>query len=357
MKPSAIHQFVAGFRNGDAITNAALLLRRHLRAWGVQSEIFGPLQRIAPQMRAEARDLGAAALNPHDIAILHLSIGTPVNRHFAALRCRKAIIYHNITPAHYFTRLNPALAADLAEGRRQAQALCDAAEVNLADSAYNAAELQAMGYRNVQVLPLPIDIAAYAPTQGDPATLRQLRDGHTNVLFVGRMVPNKRFEDILYVMHHLQRRILPEARFVHVGSSAGVEVYQSLLLAQVRALPLTDTLLMGHISPAGLNACYATADLFLCLSEHEGFCAPLIEAMLHDVPVVARAAAAVPETLAGAGVLLHTRDHATIAEAVGRVLGDAALRQAIIARQRQRLTALRQRDLDGELRTALAPLL
>ena len=359
MSLPAIHQYVAGFRQGDAISNAASVMRRHFRAWGHTSDIVCEARRTAPQVRHEIRDLAevAAVTRPDDIAILHLSIGTPVNQAFAALPCRKAILYHNITPSHYFRFCNPTLAGELQAGREQAAALAGVAGVALADSAYNAAELREMGYRDVRVLPLTIDIEAYSPRQAEPAMRRRLDDGTFNVLFVGRCVPNKRIEDLLTTMHYLQRHVEPSARLVHVGSHHGAEAYYSLLVARARALGLRGIRFLGTVTQPQLNACYATAHAFLCLSEHEGFCAPLIEAMLHDVPVLARRAAAVPETLAGAGVLFDEPDFPLIAETLGRVLHEPGLRRGIIARQRRRLDVFRTRDLDAELRAALAPLL
>ncbi len=355
----AIHQLVAGFRHGDAISNAARVMRRRFRAWGHAADIVCEARRTAPQVRHEIRDLAevAAAIRPSDIAILHLSIGSPVNLAFGALRCRKVVLYHNVTPSHYFRFCNPTLAGDLETGRRQAAALAGAAEVNLADSAFNAAELAAMGYRDVRVLPLTIDLDAFGSRQADAPLRRRLDDGTFNVLFVGRCVPNKKIEDLLTVMHYVQRNVEPAARLVLVGAHAGLEAYYSLLMARVRALGLHDIRFLGAVTQPQLNACYATAHAFLCLSEHEGFCAPLIEAMLHGVPVLALRAAAVPETLAGAGVLFDQADFPLIAETLGQIRHAAPLRLAILARQQIRIEAFRRRDLDAELRAALAPLL
>ncbi len=359
MSRGAIHQFVAGFRRGDAISQAAVVMRRRFRAWGRDAEIVCEARRTDPQERHEIRDLAdiVPGLAPGDVVILHLSIGTPVNLVFAGLKCRKVVLYHNVTPAHYFRFCNPALAADLELGRRQAETLAGTAAVNLADSVFNASELTAMGYRDVRVLPLMIDVDAYTPGQADAAMRRRLSDGALNILFVGRSVPNKHIEDLLSVVHLLQGGSAPNARLVHVGSRAGLEAYHTLLMARVRALGLRDTRFLGTVTPAELNACYATAHAFLCLSRHEGFCAPLIEAMLHDVPVFALNAAAVPETLAGAGVLFGQPDFPLIAETIGRVLDDPALRRSIVNRQQVRLASFRQRDLDRELREALAPVL
>ncbi len=297
-------------------------------------------------------------VKPDDIVLLHLSVGSPVNRLFATLNCRKVILYHNITPAHYFRLCNPLLADDLTAGRQEAAALAGAAAINLADSAYNAAELLELGYGEVGVLPLFIDLAAYAPQRADAALQQRLTDGTFNLLFVGRCVPNKRIEDLLATLHYLQRHVEPRVRLIHVGAYDGMESYRSQLLAQARTLDLRDLQMVGAVSQEQLNAYYASADLFLCLSEHEGFCAPLIEAMLHDLPILARRAAAVPETLDGAGILFDSPlDLPLIAETIGRVLHDKPLREAVVARQQQRIAAFRQRDLAAELQAALAPIL
>jgi glycosyltransferase involved in cell wall biosynthesis len=173
---------------------------------------------------------------------------------------------------------------------------------------------------------------------------------------VGRCVPNKRLEDILVAVHYLQKNLGASARFVHVGSYAGVEAYYTLLLAQNRELGLRDTLFLGPVTQDALNTCYASAGLFLCLSEHEGFCAPLLEAMLHGVPVLARDAGAVAETLDGVGVLFHDPDPRLVAETAFEVLADPVLRASIVGRQNRRIDAFRRRDVDAELRALFAPL-
>lgn len=354
-----IHQLVAGFRFGDAISNAAIQMRKVFRGWGCRSDILSRWSSIASELRDDGRDLAEAAseLGPDDIAVLHLSIGNPVNLAFRDLRCRKAIVYHNITPSKYFRHLNPATAADLDEGRRQLEMLAGAAELNLADSAYNAAELTAAGYRDAKVLPLPIDVDSFLRGGTDPHTRRLLGGGVYNVLFVGRWAPNKKIEDLLTVMYYLTK-IEPNVRFVHVGAEAGAEAYYALVRAHGKALGLTNAMALKGVSQDALNTCYASAHAFLCLSEHEGFCAPLVEAMLHQVPVLSLASSAIPETLGGAGVLFEPPpDFPLIAETVAEVLHNDALRTQIIARQNKRIETLRTRDLDAEMRTLFSPLL
>lgn len=354
----SIHQLVAGYQRGDAISNTAVLMQRIFRDWGHPSAIYCERGRTSPELRPEVRDLDtlAQSCRPGDIALLHLSIGCRANLLFPSLPCRKVILYHNITPDHYFRHLNPAMAESLAEGRRQAAALAGAAELNLADSAFNARELAAMGYESAGVLPLLVDLRGMH-REISTAFRARFDDGAVNVLFVGRVVPNKRHDDLLRVFDAFQHTVEPRSRLLIVGSFHGAEVYHSLLLGAVHALELKRVVFTGAVSQAELNACYRCASVFLCMSEHEGFCAPLLEAMHHDLPVLAADAAAVPETLDGAGILFHERNPALIAETMGRAVQDPAFREAVLARQRQRLRAYLDRDFAGELHAALGRLL
>ena len=189
------------------------------------------------------------------------------------------------------------------------------------------------------------------------ATLSKYDDGLTNILFVGRGAPNKCIEDLLGAFHYFQKYVEPDSRFIHAGSYAGIETYEGLLRTRVHELELANVEFTGSLPQPALNACYQRAHVFVSMSEHEGFCIPLIEAMVNDVPVLAFAAGAVPETLAGAGVLFKEKRFDLVAEMLGRLVRDADLRTAVLARQRQRLDLLEHRDLEGELRAHLAPLL
>ena len=355
---TALHQLTASFAKGDAISNEALALRNVFRSWGCESEIFSEVRRILPELRRDVRDIAgcAKALRPGDAVLLHLSIGSPVNRIFRDLSCRKAILYHNVTPPCYFERLQPATAWALEEGLKDVRALAGTAEVNLAVSRFNAEELAGCGYRDVKVLPLVFD-PARLNERPDRRALREWRDGCTNVLFVGRCAPNKKIEDVLDAFAHFQRTVEPESRLILVGSWAGCDRYRQVLNSRIKRLGLKRVEFAGSVPQPVLHAAYGAADLFLCLSEHEGFCIPLLEAMAHGVPVLAYAAAAVPETMDGAGALVARKDYPEIAELMGRLCTDQALREAVLAGQRERVKRYFSRDLAGELRGLLAPLL
>lgn len=355
---TALHQLVAGFNRGDAISNEALVMRRLFRSWGFDSNIYCERKRILPELRGDALDLEElpSACSPDDVALLHLSIGSSVNEVFPSLRGRKAILYHNITPPGYFQLIQPATANVLARGREQAVRLAGVAEVNLADSAYNADELRQWGYAHPQVLPLMLDFSALtvAPDRG---VIRRFADGKVNILFVGRCAPNKRIEDVISVFALFQKTVEPNSRLILAGSYAGTERYQRLLVSMARDLRLQEVIFTGPIRQSELNACFKSARAFLCMSEHEGFCIPLIEAMVHRVPVLAYAAAAVPETMGGAGVLFSERRFEAVSEMMGHLTRDESLRRSILACQDGRVRAFRERNLDDELRRHLSPLL
>ncbi len=335
---NAIHQFTAGFTKGDAISNEAVVLRGLFRAWGCEGRIFCEPHRVLPEYRSQTCDASAAVkmIRPDDVALLHLSIGAAVNDIFAALKCRKAIIYHNMTPPDYFRGIQEHIVRELEWGREQARRLAGAAEVVMAVSQFNARELESMGYGKVQVLPLLLDFAAIK-ARPDRAVLRRFADGKTNVLFVGRGAPNKRIEDLLCAFYYFQETVEPRARLIHVGSYTGLERYQALVQALARRLGIREAVFTGSISQAELNACYECAHLFLGMSEHEGFCIPLLESMAHDLPLLVYAAGAVPETLDGSGVLFRSKQWAEIADLAGKLAKDAPLRDAVMLKQRERL--------------------
>jgi glycosyltransferase involved in cell wall biosynthesis len=348
-----LHQLVAGFRRGDAISNEALLIRDLCAAHGLASDIRCPRQSAFSDDRALTRDVESlpGEIRPDDVALLHLSIGSRCNRIFPSLPCRKVILYHNVTPPRFFERLNPATAQILADGLAQVAELKDAADSVWADSAFNAGELRAMGYRDPKVFPLLVD-ESFGTGTVHAGLRRTLSDPPlANLLFVGRLAPNKRHDILLQVFSAFQRYVNPASRLVVAGGSGGAEAYKALLLGSVYTLVAKNVLFTDFVDDPKLRACYATASAFVCTSDHEGFCAPLLEAMAWHVPVFARAAGAVPETLDGAGVLFAPdAPPETMAETIGRVLGDPALRAEVVRKQDERLARFRSRDAWAELR-------
>jgi glycosyltransferase involved in cell wall biosynthesis len=290
--------------------------------------------------------------------VYHFSIGSAAGRMIYHAPDRLVAIYHNITPARFFLGFHPHLVGLTHHGRRELSAFAPRTELGLGDSEYNRRELEAAGFRRTAVLPIVLDLARYRQPPS-AVTRRLFADGRTNVLFVGRIIPNKRIEDLVAAFAAYRRRD-PRSRLLLVGDYRGHERYYARLRERAVALGLSladDVVFTGHLEHDDLLACYAASHLFLCLSEHEGFCVPLLEAMVFGLPVVACDAGAVRETLGGAGVLLEDRDPETVAEVLARLRPDGELRRAVLAGQGRALAALERTDFGALVRERLAPVL
>ncbi len=334
--PEALHQFIVGAVPGDAITDHALLLQRWLREAGLCSEIFA--ESIHPSLAGWIRPyLEYRPRRRGELVILHHSIGSSMVEDLLARDLRFLLIYHNITPPTFFQPFDPGLALQVRKGREQLQRLRGRTVLALADSHFNEADLRAAGYPRTGVLPIVLDPSQY-DLEPNPALLKQYRSTGTRLLFVGRLVPNKRQEDLVKLLYWY-RRVDPDARLFLVGDP-WLPAYAEWLRELAEGLGLGEAVVFaGHVSQQDLVTYYRLADVYVSMSEHEGFGKPLIESMHLGVPVVAYAAAAVPETLGGAGVLFHRKEFEALAELVNIVVKDEPLRQRIIARQRERVCA------------------
>jgi len=335
-----IDQALAGMHDGDAITHDALAMRMLLRSLGFQSDIYADPAHIGPEMRSEAIDFRRHEAQSDSIVIYHCAIDSPLTSWYRALTCRRVMRYHNITPAEHFVGFNERTAAQLAQGRRMLPSLAEPTELAICDSAYNASELDAMGFRHTEVLPIVIDFASF-DERPDPKRLRELAEAKgKRILFVGRIAPNKRQCDLIRLQALRRRVSRVPAQLYLVGSFGGAPRYMDHLMALRRHLGVEDIVhFTGMVSHADLLAFFKTADLFVCLSEHEGFCVPLVEAMHFGIPIIAHAAGAVPETLGDSGILVQQKTLPALAELVDVALTDEDLRERTVAKQRARLAA------------------
>ena len=233
------------------------------------------------------------------------------------------LVYHNITPPEYFIGVHKDLVKLCFRGRRELTAYIERSDLALGDSEYNRQELEGLGFHATGVLPVVPD---FSHLSGAPNMMmaRDFDDEWTNVMFVGRVIPNKKFEDVIRAFHAYRTRHNPRSRLLLVGSYSGFERYLAMLQSLIARLGTPDVHFLGHVSNEELSALYDVADLFLCASEHEGFCVPLIEAFYKQVPVMAYAATAVPATMDGGGILYDTKDPLEIARLMEAVLDDPA---------------------------------
>jgi glycosyltransferase involved in cell wall biosynthesis len=343
-----VHQVLATLGYGDAIGNEVLGIQRVLQAAGYDSEIFvETAERRVEHLTLDYRDL-VGEVAPDDVLIHHFSIGSRASRTAYALPGRMALVYHNITPPEYFIGVHKELVKLCFRGRRELTAYVGRCDLALGDSEYNREELEALGFAPTGVLPVVPDFS-HLDGPPDPSVSATMDDGWVNVLFVGRVIPNKKFEDVIRAFHVYRTRHNPRSRLLLVGSYSGFERYLAMLQGLVARLGTPDVLFLGHVSNEELSALYDVADLFLCASEHEGFCVPLVEAFYKGVPVLAYAATAVPATMDGAGVLYHTKDPFEIARLMEAVLDDRRLFDAIVETQDRALERLQARDFGGTL--------
>jgi glycosyltransferase involved in cell wall biosynthesis len=339
----AVHQLLPVFSPGDAIGQAVRRMRAVLRGFGIGGDIYAQLTHQSLQREARPAVELTEHVQPGDIVLYHLSIGASVATLFARLPCRRVLVYHNITPARYFQEVNPRVAYWLERGRRELAWLSPLVELGLADSAYNAAELTAAGCPAVLVVPLPVDLARLRPRSAQPTEPPRL-------ICVSRLAPNKRQHELVRVLAALRYGGHREATLVMPGGWDDSEGYVAGLRRFAARLGVQGAVEMpGHVSDRELGDLYASSTAALSASEHEGFGAPLVEAMAFDLPVVARAAAAVPETLGDAGLLLGSDDPLVWAAVVDRVIRDGGLRRLLIERGRRRLTAFSGASLETGL--------
>ena len=348
LNTKAIHQLIPSAAPTDAVTEQAVAWRDALRRQGVASEIHA--EHIHPAFAHDARPIARFRPKPDEGAILHYSIWSSVAERALELPPeRLGLNYQNITPGHLLEEVNPIVAELCDRGRHELKRLAGKVGVLIAPSQFNALDLEDAGHTDVQIVPLILPVKTPPPVRASVAP---------TVLTVGRVVPSKRLEDAIRALAVLRQTLVSDAVLEIVGSWEGFESYRQSLDRFTARLGMVDAVIFhGRVSDAERDAIYSRAGVYLCMSEHEGFCAPLIEALSQGLPVVARSAGAVPETLGGAGLLLPDGDAALAAEVLAAVLTRHDVRAALHTRSEHRLADLAPELIEQRLLAALAPLL
>lgn len=347
--PRQIHQILPFLTFGDAIGNLVFELRQLLREWGYTSEIFAENwdRRLAKECHSY-RDYSRYS-HSGNILILHFSTGGQVNQFVKSLPDRVIIYYHNVTPAHYFYWANGALAQELKEARRDLESLVRLVPA-ICDSPYNQQELETMGFRTLGVVP---PIFSFAHLRGAARTRPEIeKQDSVDWLHVGRLAPNKCVQDVIKAFYYFHTWIIPHSRLFLVGSGAEMQPYVDDLHILVSRLGLGDSVVFtGRVDR--LAPFYQIADVYVTMSEHEGFCIPLVEAMYCDVPVLAYASAGIPSTLGDAGVLVHSKAYSIIAEMAEQLIVDEPLRRRLIQVQRSRFAVFAPDVVRAQFRECL----
>ena len=341
-----VHQILATLGYGDAIGNEVLGIQRALRRAGFDSEII--VETADPRLEdltVDYRDM-VDEVREDDLLIHHFSLGSRASRTAFALPSRMMLIYHNITPPEYFLGVHDQLVRQCYYGRRELGPYRSRCELALGDSEFNRQELEALGFPRTAVLPVVPDFS-HLSLPPDTRVFDAYDDDWTNLLFVGRVIPNKRPDNLIRFFHAYKTRYNAKSRLIIAGSYGGFEGYLAQLHALIGALGVPDVHITGQVTNEELTAYYDVADLFLSASEHEGYCVPLIEAFYKRIPVVALAATAVPATLDGGGIMYSSPDAAAVAAIIDRVVTSPDLEDEVVGRQDAALARLLGRDFDG----------
>jgi len=352
-----INQWVPAAHRGDAIGDSARRVRQMLRNAGHTSDLFALT--MDDELRGDVRSFSEPAARRGDVTIFHFALPSPMTEAFAALDGARVLQYHNITPARFFAPYDAGLFRLAALGRQELRSLAGRVDLALGDSDFNRRELEELGFARTGVMPIAVNLERITEAPRRPALEKILGDGLINMLFVGRIAPNKRIEDHIRLAELYKRYVDSYYRFIFVGRCDGLPRYY----AQVRALVAEFKMLpdrfwfTGPVPDDDLAAFYRWADVYVSLSEHEGFCVPLLEAMAADVPVLAYAAGAVPETLGGAGMLFEPKDLELAAEMLGTLVYDRPVRDRVIAGQRRRLQDFSPARIEAALMRALQQVL
>ncbi len=356
-----IDQVVPTLASRDAIGGHTIQVRDLLRQMGLRSDVY--YANASTDLLGEGRHIERLGdVDPQGRWLLYqLSIGSPAARAFAQRPETKLVDYHNITPVELLDRWEPEVGDELRLGRSQMRQLAPLTTLAMADSAYNEGELKRAGYGLTAVAPLLVDIKELKG-QADRAlsarlTSERAQGGH-DLLFVGKVAPHKAQHDLIKAFALYRRLYDPLARLRIVGGAIG-DAYPWALERFAELLGLRDAVeIPGSVTHAELVAYYRAADVFVCLSDHEGFCVPLLEAMVHRLPIVAYGAAAVPDTVGDAGIVLDSKEPSRVAAAIDLVVRDLNLRSVLAHEARERLSCMsleRSRERFAEvIRSAIA---
>ncbi|VAW42979.1 Glycosyltransferase [hydrothermal vent metagenome] len=350
----AIHQLLGKSTPGYSVSNYALALQDALQQWDFHSIIYA--SEVAPELGRRVQPLRKFRPRPNELLILHYVMANEVTAWLKQYPKQPLILsYHNVTPPYFFTGIGGQYAQGAAQSQSELKSFQAQTRLALTFSHFSRQDLEIAGYTNIKTIPLlmPTTLQKLTPHPGVISAV------HTspNLLFVGRIAPNKRCEDVIKILHQY-RQIEPAAHLYLVGPTHHTQPYTDWLYDFVHQYDVEDAVTFtGYVSDTELAAYYRQADIFIMMSEHEGFGIPLVEAMRFGLPVVAYKSTAVSETMGGAGILIQQKRYDVIAALIQKIYSDTDLRQKIVQSQRKRIQAFAPEQVLSQLHAALEDLL
>lgn len=342
-KEPRIFQIVSSLNYGDAVGNDVMTIQRFLREKGYKTGIFtNHIHQRIP--KGTAFSMGKLPkLREDDVIFYHFASEDPLSDFIKNAPCKVILRYHNVTPPHFFKGFDANAERNTKKGLHQIKELAPYIDYGIVVSEFNKSDLREMGYTcPIDVAPILIQFDDYKKTPSEEV-VNEYSDGKTNIVFVGRMAPNKKVEDVISSFAEYKKTYDKDARLFLVGNYSEGDKYYQFLVKHIKKLGVEDVIFPGHIPFDEILAYYSIADVFLCMSEHEGFCVPLVEAMFFNVPIIAYDSCAVPNTLNGTGVLIENKKWSDIAEQMHKIVADEDYKKNLLAGEQKRL-----QDFDNE---------
>jgi len=336
-----IFQLIPTIAYGDAVGNDTVALKKILKKMGYKSNIYAESVVEPLDSKTAYKIDKMPKVEKDDIIIYHLSTGSELNFKFAKFNCRKIAIYHNVTPPEFFEQNDEFIKGINEWGLEGVKFLSDKVDYCLADSELNKQDLIDLNYKcDIDVLPIVVPLEDYKKTP-NKVVVKKYNDEYTNIIFTGRIAPNKKQEDAIAAFYYYKKFWNDKARLILVGSYKETDLYYMRLKKYVEEIGVEDVIFTGHIKFDEILAFYKVADAFLCMSEHEGFCVPLVEAMMFQVPIIAYNSTAIPSTLGGSGFMIDDKDPIFVAKCIDKVVSDKILQHNLIKKQNERLEDFR----------------
>ena len=349
-----IIQMLPCLNYGDAIGNDTIALYHALKENHYDTVIFSEAvdQRL-PSHIAKTMDSWKKPAKD-DVIVYHLSVDWKYINKIVQAKCRKIAIYHNITPGKFFKGYDEHAFKDCQRGLEEIGKLKNVFDYIIADSQFNKNDLISYGFKcKIDVLPVLISFEDYKKKPSKTILEKYKNAPGHNILFVGRIAPNKKQEDVIAAFSLYKKYYDPAARLFLVGNYNRKDRYYRRLQGYVDLLHVKDVYFSGHIKFNEIIAYYCVSDLLLCMSEHEGFCVPLVESMYFKLPVIAYDSSAIKETLGGSGIVFEKKDYNLVAALMNRVLTDEPLRKQMIEDESKRLTFFDNNRIKGQFITYL----
>ena len=348
-----IAQLVHTLSYGDAISTEVLSIHRVCQELGWQSQIYAINEH--PKLKGQSIKYQELDSSYDGEVILHYSLGSPLNDLYRSLtKAKRNLIYHNLTPAKTFAAVNPRIVRDIESGLRELPELLKISDKIISDSEFNASEITAYGFSS-EVLEIPFDPNRWDLPANTGIAAQIKNDPALHIVHVGRLAPNKKIEDLIKTCYVLRENINRNIRLWLVGIDIDTELYSFALKRMINFLGLEQEVrLVGCFADSEVRALYENASVYVCLSEHEGYCLPVIEAMHFGLPVIAYNSSALPQTVASGGIIIDQKDYLQLALLINEVGTNAALKQQLASAGRKRLGSLSMDNFKKKLSEILA---